>query len=269
MIIHKHKIYIKTKRGEPLAKALKERMELTYNMHVDSTNNDFSLKNKCGGCSLCNTNLIVFPEGTTTNGSCLLAFRKGVFIAGLPVKPIVFRFPWTSMNSCWESTYFSGLTKRMIIQFWNKMEIIECPPYLPNKYEREDPSLYAFNVSLFMARMMEYNTNFTNVEEYGGYKLMKNRISYLQLQENNKNKSQFAKMYEKKIIEKKLHCPIYLLNRNQKTQAYHLFVVLGWSTDLIRNMAKKSWKSDKTLEKHREWIEKYQLYLEYLNSKND
>ena len=237
-------------------------MELTYDMHVDSK--DYSLKNNCGGCYLCHTNLVIFPEGTTTNGSCLLAFRSGPFIAGLPVKPIIFRFPWDSLNSCWESTYFFDLTFRMFTQFCNEIEVIECPPYLPNKHERKDPCLYAFNLTVFMARVMEYKTNFSNIENYSGYKLMKQRISYLK----SIDQDELVKLYQEKLSQKKLHCPIYLLNRNQKTKGYHPFVVLGWSTDLIRNIAKSLGKCDETLEKHREWAQKYKQYLEYLQQKS-
>ena len=248
----------------PLAKALKERMELTYNMHVDS--NDFSLKNTCGGCSLCNTNLIVFPEGTTTNGSCLLSFRKGVFNAGLPVKPIVFRFPWKSVNTTWESAWFTNLTFRMFTQFNIKMEIIECPPYIPNKYEREDPSLYAFNVSLFMARMMEYDTNF-DIENknmsYSGMRLLERRVSSY----NNKPQTFLTQLEIKrrKKLEKKkeIHCPIYILNRDHKKGCYHRFL-LGWSSCMALKTGYQFSKRDETLKKYRQWIDRYCEYLDDL-----
>lgn len=36
--------------------------------------------------------LLLFPEGTTTNGSYLLPFKTGAFLAGLPVRPVVIRY---------------------------------------------------------------------------------------------------------------------------------------------------------------------------------
>ena len=32
------------------------------------------------------------PQGTTSNGSCLLPFKTGAFLAGLPVQPIILRY---------------------------------------------------------------------------------------------------------------------------------------------------------------------------------
>lgn len=37
-------------------------------------------------------------QGTTTNGSYLLSFRKGAFLAGLPVKPVVVVYPWKGLR---------------------------------------------------------------------------------------------------------------------------------------------------------------------------
>lgn len=36
--------------------------------------------------------VLLFPEGTTTNGRYLLPFKTGAFLAGLPVKPVVMRY---------------------------------------------------------------------------------------------------------------------------------------------------------------------------------
>ena len=34
--------------------------------------------------------LIIYPEGATTNGSCMLKFKKGAFASLRPVRPLVF-----------------------------------------------------------------------------------------------------------------------------------------------------------------------------------
>ncbi len=36
--------------------------------------------------------LLLFPEGTTTNGRYLLPFKTGAFLAGEPVQPVVIRY---------------------------------------------------------------------------------------------------------------------------------------------------------------------------------
>ena len=36
--------------------------------------------------------MLLFPEGTTTSGRCLLPFKTGAFLAGLPVQPVILRY---------------------------------------------------------------------------------------------------------------------------------------------------------------------------------
>jgi len=46
------------------------------------------LKQKIGNTSCCNNPLVIFPEGTTTNGFGLIEFRRGGFEAGVPIQPV-------------------------------------------------------------------------------------------------------------------------------------------------------------------------------------
>ena len=36
--------------------------------------------------------VLIFPEGTCTNRSCLIPFRLGAFIPGVPVQPVIIRY---------------------------------------------------------------------------------------------------------------------------------------------------------------------------------
>jgi len=36
--------------------------------------------------------IVIFPEGTTTNGTCLLSFNKGAFVPLVPVRPVLYSF---------------------------------------------------------------------------------------------------------------------------------------------------------------------------------
>ena len=40
--------------------------------------------------------VLVFPEGTCTNGRALLTFRRGAFTSGRPVQPVAILYPGTS-----------------------------------------------------------------------------------------------------------------------------------------------------------------------------
>ncbi len=46
--------------------------------------------------------VVVFPEGTTSNGRYLTHFHRGAFVPGAPVKPVVLRYPHTQFNPAWE-----------------------------------------------------------------------------------------------------------------------------------------------------------------------
>uniref|UniRef100_A0AAY5EWM9 EF-hand domain-containing protein n=1 Tax=Electrophorus electricus TaxID=8005 RepID=A0AAY5EWM9_ELEEL len=37
--------------------------------------------------------MLMFPEGTTTNGQALIKFKPGAFLAGVPVQPVLLRYP--------------------------------------------------------------------------------------------------------------------------------------------------------------------------------
>uniref|UniRef100_A0A8C1VH14 Lysophosphatidylcholine acyltransferase 2 n=1 Tax=Cyprinus carpio TaxID=7962 RepID=A0A8C1VH14_CYPCA len=45
--------------------------------------------------------VLIFPEGTCTNRSCLITFKQGAFVPGVPVQPVLIRYPnkLVSMNS--------------------------------------------------------------------------------------------------------------------------------------------------------------------------
>lgn len=36
--------------------------------------------------------IVMYPEGTTSNGTCLLPFKEGAFITEFPVRPIVYKY---------------------------------------------------------------------------------------------------------------------------------------------------------------------------------
>ena len=45
--------------------------------------------------------LYVAPEGTLGDGRCLLQYKTGAFVAGVPVVPILMRYRLTSHNPAW------------------------------------------------------------------------------------------------------------------------------------------------------------------------
>uniref|UniRef100_A0A4W3JB09 Lysophosphatidylcholine acyltransferase 1 n=1 Tax=Callorhinchus milii TaxID=7868 RepID=A0A4W3JB09_CALMI len=75
--------------------------------------------------------VMIFPEGTCTNRTCLITFKPGAFIPGVPVQPVVLPNKITHLNT----TEF-------------------LPIYTPSEEEKKNPILYANNVRKIMAKAL-------------------------------------------------------------------------------------------------------------------
>ncbi|XP_057785839.1 lysophospholipid acyltransferase LPEAT1-like isoform X1 [Salvia miltiorrhiza] len=95
--------------------------------------------------------MLLFPEGTTTNGDYLLPFKTGAFLAKAPVVPVILRYPYQRFSPAWDS--ISGMRHVILLlcQFVNYIEVKKLPVYHPSEQEKEDPKLYAENVRQLMA----------------------------------------------------------------------------------------------------------------------
>ncbi|KAM9717198.1 lysophospholipid acyltransferase LPCAT4 [Menidia menidia] len=100
--------------------------------------------------------MLMFPEGTTTNGRALLKFKPGAFLAGVPVQPVLLRYPnrvdtvrWTYKGTTWTEALWHTTS-----QFYTNMTVEFLPVYNPSQEERNDPSLYADNVQKLMAKAL-------------------------------------------------------------------------------------------------------------------
>ncbi|KAL7644804.1 UNVERIFIED_CONTAM: hypothetical protein RMT77_004617 [Armadillidium vulgare] len=100
--------------------------------------------------------LIIFPEGTCTNRSCLITFKQGAFYPGVPVQPLVIRFPnkMDSITWTWDGPGAARMIWTTLCQFHNYCELEYLPVYYPSNEEIADPFLYARNVRKVMADAM-------------------------------------------------------------------------------------------------------------------
>ncbi|KAK4429159.1 Lysophospholipid acyltransferase LPEAT1 [Sesamum alatum] len=96
--------------------------------------------------------MMLFPEGTTTNGDYLLPFKTGAFLAKAPVLPIILRYPYQRFSPAWDSISGARHVILLLCQFVNYMEVTRLPVYRPSELEKEDPKLYAENVRKLMAQ---------------------------------------------------------------------------------------------------------------------
>ncbi|XP_045462343.1 lysophosphatidylcholine acyltransferase isoform X1 [Harmonia axyridis] len=100
--------------------------------------------------------ILIFPEGTCTNRSCLITFKPGAFYPGVPVQPVCIRYPnkidtvtWT-----WDGPGALKLLWLTLTRPYSYCEIEFLPVYTPNEEERRDPKLYANNVRKVMAKAL-------------------------------------------------------------------------------------------------------------------
>ena len=116
--------------------------------------------------------IAIFPEGTTTNGTCLINFKSGAFLPGKTVQPVVIEyknrlniFPWTLNGLNAYQLFFLTLC-----QLNNRMLITYMPAYRQrNKNgnsEKEFTKLFANNVKLIMSKKLSIASTEHTFEDY-------------------------------------------------------------------------------------------------------
>ncbi|GAQ82573.1 Acyltransferase [Klebsormidium nitens] len=95
--------------------------------------------------------IFMFPEGTTSNGHCLLQFQRGAFVAGAPIIPVLLNYKYKYFNPAWTNCSIPLAIFRLLCQFANYLDVTILPLYTPSEDERRDPALYASNMRKHMA----------------------------------------------------------------------------------------------------------------------
>ncbi|KAG7263173.1 hypothetical protein CRUP_002203 [Coryphaenoides rupestris] len=87
--------------------------------------------------------VLLFPEGTCTNRSCLITFKLGAFIPGVPVQPVIMRYPNRLDTVTWTWQGFSSKTLLLLTmcQLYTTVEI-----EIPTEEEKKSPQLFAMTV---------------------------------------------------------------------------------------------------------------------------
>ncbi|XP_030553659.2 LOW QUALITY PROTEIN: lysophospholipid acyltransferase LPEAT1-like [Rhodamnia argentea] len=96
--------------------------------------------------------MMLFPEGTTTNGDYLLPFKTGAFLAKAPVLPVILKYPYQRFSPAWDSISGARHVIFLLCQFINHIEVTRLPVYYPSEQEKGDAKLYANNVRRLMAK---------------------------------------------------------------------------------------------------------------------
>jgi Ca2+-binding EF-hand superfamily protein/1-acyl-sn-glycerol-3-phosphate acyltransferase len=81
--------------------------------------------------------LLVFPTGTTHNQHAIVHFKVGAFLPGVPVQPILIRYPFKHFDNSWVpgGPQAPELLHRLLCQFVNHMSVEFMPVYTPTANE--------------------------------------------------------------------------------------------------------------------------------------
>uniref|UniRef100_H0ZAD8 Lysophosphatidylcholine acyltransferase 2 n=1 Tax=Taeniopygia guttata TaxID=59729 RepID=H0ZAD8_TAEGU len=100
--------------------------------------------------------ILIFPEGTCTNRTCLITFKQGAFVPRVPVQPVLLRYP----NKLVSRTLFcykliiQKLCIMTLCQIFTRLEVEFLPVHVPTEEEKNDPVLFANRVRQTMANAL-------------------------------------------------------------------------------------------------------------------
>lgn len=114
--------------------------------------------------------ICIFPEGTTTNGNYLMRFKKGAFVGGGPIAPVLIRYPFKYFSPTYESIKTLTYIKGILLEPYNQCDYWRMPVYYPNEEEKNDARLYADNIAKLMIKEWK---------EHFGYELQLTESSYI------------------------------------------------------------------------------------------
>ncbi|KAL0963363.1 hypothetical protein UPYG_G00305380 [Umbra pygmaea] len=101
--------------------------------------------------------IMIFPEGTCTNRSCLITFKPGAFIPAVPVQPVVIKYPnkLDTITWTWQGPGAFKILWLTLCQLHNEFIVEFLPVYTPSEEEKLNPALFAQNVRRLMAKALD------------------------------------------------------------------------------------------------------------------
>ncbi|XP_015584376.2 lysophospholipid acyltransferase LPEAT2 isoform X1 [Ricinus communis] len=113
--------------------------------------------------------VLLFPEGTTTNGNVVISFQLGAFIPGYAIQPVIVRYPHVHFDQSWGYISLAKLMFRMFTQFHNFMEVEYLPIVSPLDNCKENPVHFAKRTSHSIASALNVVQTF---HSYGDLMLL-------------------------------------------------------------------------------------------------
>ena len=96
----------------------------------------------------------------------MINFRRGAFISGHPIQPMVIQYHYNNFSPTWESVPFLYHFLRLSTQLYNSVSIEILDVYYPSKKEKQNIQLYMENVRKKMCDSLNLSpTNSSIIEK--------------------------------------------------------------------------------------------------------
>jgi len=99
--------------------------------------------------------IVIFPEGTTSNGKYLIEFKNGAFYPLKPIQPVLIHYKFKYFNPCWVELNAPQYFTYLLTQWSNAVEITFLPVVRPTEEEKKDVTKYRDRLQEIMARELE------------------------------------------------------------------------------------------------------------------
>jgi len=96
--------------------------------------------------------LLLFPEGTCTNGEALITFKRGSFEPGVDILPVCMKYGGKLNPAAVGRNSGILFLLRVLYQWSNTLSVQVLPLYSPSEEEKKDPILFAANVQELMGK---------------------------------------------------------------------------------------------------------------------
>ena len=120
----------------------------------------------------------IFPESTLVNNRSILPFKRGAFVAGLSVRPIVLKYDWKLISPF---TFFPRFVELIILKMciWHSahITITSLPIFVPNDYlysthadkGKEKWEIYAWAIRDIIANEGNFEKIETSLRHHSNY----------------------------------------------------------------------------------------------------
>ncbi|MBT6175652.1 MAG: hypothetical protein HOI23_00295 [Deltaproteobacteria bacterium] len=98
--------------------------------------------------------VLIFPEGTCTNGKSLITFKRGAFEPGVDLLPVCMQYRSEMNPACVGRNSEVLFLLRVMMQWSNKLHVQILPVHKPTEEEKQDSILFAEHIQDLMGDAM-------------------------------------------------------------------------------------------------------------------